>query len=84
MSVQQELLTETSALLSETKVALAKLQDVTVEAAEKEEGKERAVYFKDVVKPAMEALRCPVDQLEMLVDKDLWPMPSYGDLIFEV
>ena len=31
-----------------------------------------------------EALRCPVDQLEMLVDKDLWPMPSYGDLIFEV
>ena len=84
VSVQQELLAETSALLSETKVALAKLQDVTVEAAEKEEGKERAVYFKDVVKPAMEALRCPVDQLEMLVDKDLWPMPSYGDLIFEV
>ena len=34
--------------------------------------------------PAMEALRTPVDRLEMLVDKELWPMPSYGDLIFEV
>ena len=33
---------------------------------------------------AMAALRTPVDKLEMLVDKDLWPMPSYGDLIFEV
>ena len=84
VSVQQELLAETSALLSETKVALAKLQDVTAEAAEKEEGKERAEYFKDTVKPAMDELRSPVDKLEMLVDKDLWPMPSYGDLIFEV
>ncbi len=71
-------------MLSETKVALAKLQDVTAEAAEKEEGKERAEYFKDTVKPAMDELRSPVDKLEMLVDKDLWPMPSYGDLIFEV
>ena len=34
--------------------------------------------------PAMEALREPVDELEMLVDKEMWPMPSYGDLIFEV
>lgn len=25
----------------------------------------------------------PVDELEMLVDKDMWPMPSYGDLVFE-
>ena len=33
---------------------------------------------------AMEALRAPVDKLEMIVDKEAWPMPSYGDLIFEV
>ena len=26
----------------------------------------------------------PADQLEMIVDKEMWPMPSYGDLIFEV
>ena len=40
-------------------------------------------YHSDVV-PAMEALRAPVDKLEMIVDKEAWPMPSYGDLIFEV
>ena len=34
--------------------------------------------------PAMEALRKPVDELEMIVDKSMWPMPSYGDLLFEV
>ena len=84
VSVQTELLVETSALLSDAKVAIAKLVDVAALASTKTEGREQAVYFKDVVKPAMEELRTPVDKLEMLVDKDLWPMPSYGDLIFEV
>ena len=84
ISVQQELLTETSALLSETKVALSKLQSVTEEGAKKEEGEIQAEFYKDIVKPAMEGLRRPVDILETIVDKELWPMPSYGDLIFEV
>ena len=49
-----------------------------------EEGREQAFYYRDVVKTAMYALRTPVDELEMIVDKEMWPMPSYGDLIFEV
>ena len=57
---------------------------MTENASSKEEGRERAVYIQDVVVPAMEALRRPVDKLEMLVAKDMWPMPSYGDLLFEV
>ena len=32
----------------------------------------------------MKALRVPVDELELLVDKDIWPVPTYGDLMFEV
>ena len=83
-SVQIELLNETSALLSDTKVALAKLTDVTLEAAGKQEGAEQAQFFHDEVMPAMTGLRTPVDALEMIVDKEIWPMPSYGDLIFEV
>ena len=83
-SVQVELLNETSALLSDSKVALAKLIDVTEEAAVKAEGVEQARFFHDVVMPAMSELRAPVDKLEMIVDKEIWPMPSYGDLLFEV
>ena len=48
------------------------------------EGREQAICYRDEVKTAMEALRAPIDKLEMIVDKDMWPMPSYGDLIFEV
>lgn len=83
-SVQVELLNETSALLSDTKVALAKLSDVTEIAATKAEGEEQARYFHDVVTVAMAELRDPIDKLEMIVDKEMWPMPSYGDLLFEV
>lgn len=84
VSVQTELLIETSALLSDTRVALAKLQDVMEQAQVMERGKEQALFSHEEVVPAMEALRAPVDALEMIVDKECWPMPSYGDLLFEV
>ena len=54
------------------------------EAAEMEEGEEQARYYHFTVVQAMAALRSPVDKLEMIVDKEAWPMPSYGDLMFEV
>ena len=83
-SVQAELLGEISALLTETKKALEELIVITDKAAAMEEGEEQARYYHFDVVPAMEALRAPVDKLEMIVDKEAWPMPSYGDLMFEV
>ena len=32
----------------------------------------------------MQDLRDPIDRLELIVDKDIWPVPTYGDLMFEV
>ncbi len=84
VDVQEELLVKSSALLSESRKALEKLEDLTEEVAKKEDGREKAFFFMQQVVPAMEALRKPVDELEMIVDKSMWPMPSYGDLLFEV
>lgn len=83
-SVQEELLVEVSEYLSDAKVALAALIDAAEGCAAMEAGKDQAIACRDQVVPAMKALRTPVDKLEMIVDKELWPMPSYGDLIFEV
>ena len=44
----------------------------------------RANYYRDAVIPAMQAVREDADDLEMLVAKDLWPLPSYGDILFSV
>ncbi len=84
ISVQVELLTESSALLSDAKVALAKLEEVTDKGLAMEEGKAQAEYYRDEVRAAMAELRDPIDKLELIVDKKMWPMPSYGDLLFEV
>ncbi len=82
--VQAGLLQEASGLLEEAKKALEELKTADEKAASMSEGREQAFYYKDVVKTAMEALRAPIDALEMIVDKDVWPLPSYGDLMFEV
>ena len=82
--VQMDLLNQVSAKLAEAREALASLEKAEKEAAAVKNVKEQAFCYKDKVFAAMEALRKPVDELEMLVDKDVWPIPTYGDLIFEV
>ena len=84
VSVQMDLLEKCTALLKDTNSAMNRLSKVVAKVPEIPEGRERAVYCKDEVCKAMTELRTPVDELEMLVDKEMWPMLSYGDLIFEV
>ena len=84
VSVQKELLLECSDLLSELKLANSKLAELTEEAMLIQDAKERAFAYKNKVTKAMESLRKPADKLETLVDKALWPMPDYGDLLFEI
>lgn len=84
VSVQTELLKKTSSLLVQAQATLKKLEEVVAEAAEKEEGQEQAMFFKNVVFETMNDLRTPIDELEMIVDKEYWPVPTYGDLLFEV
>ena len=82
-SVQSEMLSEITVLLKDAKAALEKLKVSQAEGLKKE-GREQAFFYKDTVMVDMNNLRTPVDKLEMLVDKDFWPVPSYGDLTFEV
>ena len=82
-SAQKELLTRVNVLLRQTSAALADLRAKQEKAAALA-GPEQARYAHDVICPAMEVLRAPVDHLEMIVDGRLWPMPTYGDLLFNV
>ncbi len=84
VSVQTELLEESSKLLADTRASLKKLIEVTDTASFMKRGKRQAEFFKEDVVPVMQSLRIPVDKLEMIVNKEMWPMPSYGDLLFEV
>ena len=83
-TVSEELLLAVTELLKETKTSIDTLQEVTDTAKTLADGKDKAVYYRDKVTTAMKSLRIPVDKLEMIVDKEVWPMPTYADLIFEV
>ena len=83
-STQMELLMEVSENLTAMQTALKKLEKVEKEASAMEDAKEQAFFYKDTVKTIMEELRTPADELEMIVDKEIWPIPTYGELMFEV
>lgn len=83
VSVQREMLARVNVLLRQTSDALADLR-AKQEKMAAFSGQEQACYAHDVICPAMEVLRAPVDHLEMIVDGRLWPMPTYGDLLFNV
>lgn len=83
-SVQLELLNKVSSRLKQMQEALEELIRVDRQGAKMQEGKKQAFYYKEMVLTAMKKLRTPADELEMLVDKEIWPFPTYGDLLFEV
>ena len=84
ISVQEHLLCQVSELLTEASNARTHLEQVTAETNALSDVSDMAHAFRNQVVPAMNALRTPIDQLELLVNKDYWPVPTYGDLMFEV
>ena len=72
-----QLLDEINAKADELEAAVAGLADVDGIVAEAE-------VIRDEVLPRMNALRAPVDEAEVKVEKGFWPFPSYGDLLFSL
>ncbi|MBR6228555.1 MAG: glutamine synthetase III [Eubacterium sp.] len=84
ISVQKELLILCSNHLADARKAVVALRSAVKKAMTLESGREQAEYFLNTVLPLMESLRRPIDELEDMVDKKLWPVPAYGDMLFEV
>ena len=45
---------------------------------------ERACYYNNELVPMLNQMRYVVDSLELLVDKTVWPIPTYYDLLFRL
>ncbi len=77
---------------------LEKISNLTAEAYAQVKGLEKALeagkkckgahtlakHYKDKVLPIMKKLRAAADGLENLVSAEYWPMPTYGDLLFDI
>ena len=81
--MEADLLGRVSALTEELYQQCRALDDA-VAGAPAAEAKAVAHYYHDTILPLMDAVRAPADQLEMLVGKKYWPLPTYSDILFYV
>ncbi|HIY12587.1 MAG TPA: glutamine synthetase III [Candidatus Agathobaculum merdipullorum] len=81
--MEADLLGRVSALTEEL-YTKGRALDAAVADAPAADAETVANYYHDTILPAMDAVRAPADQLEMLVGKKYWPFPTYSDILFYV
>ncbi len=81
---EKELLAKVSKLNTAAYKKTEKLEQAVLKAKEISETQELSMYYKDAVFAAMSELRITVDELETMVPAEIWPYPSYGDMLFSV
>jgi glutamine synthetase len=82
--VQRQMYEKIAGLLAQVSDLREDLERQTNLADGQRAAKLAAEAFRSQVVPVMTALRTAVDNLEMLVGRQYWPVPTYGDLMFEV
>ena len=83
-AVEEEIVTRLSDLVAKAYRTTETLKAEEALAAGIADARERAEYYCEKVLPLMQELREAVDSMEVLTASDLWPVPTYGDLMFRV
>jgi glutamine synthetase len=79
------LLKDVTALTGELKKNIAILEESVANASKFHgDSYDHAHFYRFDVFEKMTPLRNTVDMLETMVDADVWPMPTYGDMLFSL
>lgn len=82
---ETKLVSQLSSLASSLYTKIETLDKALLDSKSHEETtKECASYMRNYVFASMQELRAVSDEIEGLVDKSVWPFPTYGDLLFSV
>lgn len=76
------LLEKVCGLIDSLSSAIAALEDAVVQAGQVEDTGKQAQAYRDTVCTAMSPVRAAADSLEAVVDADLWPLPTYAEMLF--
>jgi len=82
--VEKDLINKLSELNTRAYEATDRLRAAEAKAAGVASGVKRAEAYRDQVIPAMEKLRSYVDRMEVLTSSAFWPLPTYGEMMFNV
>ncbi len=83
-SFEEELSARLSRLTAETVRCARELESAVAQTASAGDSLAAAEYTRDHVLTAMSALRAVVDEMETVTASDVWPYPSYGEILFSV
>ena len=79
---QIDLIKTISQRISSIKVAVDQLNSEKDKSHAIEDSQKRAEAYSNKVKPLFDVIRHDVDELEMLVDDEIWPLTKYRELLF--
>jgi len=79
---QKAMLEKLCGLISSLDEGVKKLEKDTGKAGEIAGVSKQAEYYREVVIEAMSKVRQAADQLEAIVDAELWPLPTYAEMLF--
>ena len=81
---QAALLKEVCDLTNSISKKVLILNEVLIETEANTESYSQASDYRFVVFEQMNSLRCDVDKLETMVSTEIWPLPSYAELLFNI
>lgn len=81
-TVQSELLNKVTAGMADLANAIAVLEVAESEIAQIDDAHTSGQAARDKIIPALEAVRSAIDGLEVIVDSDVWPVPTYAEMLF--
>ncbi len=77
-----KMLDDLCSLTASLQVNIVTLEQAVEKASGIVNAAKQAEAYRDVVIPAMLETRTTVDQLEMTVDAEIWPLPTYAEMLF--
>lgn len=80
---RKDLIREISTHVTAIKKLVKQMTDDRHKANHESENEEaKAIAYDKIVRPVMEEIRSHIDELELVIDDDIWPLPKYRELLF--
>ena len=84
VTVEQDMLRSVGTYLSGLCKSVDDLEKATNKAIVIEDKKQQAAAYRDTVRPVFTEVRENADALERIVDREVWPFPTYDEILFNV
>ena len=82
--LEKKMADKVSALNAGISDAIDDLDSKLIGAGDAGDAEATARYYRNSVFSAMQSLRAVADELETITPENIWPFPTYGDLMFRV